>query len=73
MTYIQCALYGIPAVVIHGNSLSLEEWSHWYTPVYIFDGWRFRKYFDIKKSKGKKTEINLDIQKQKLGNQISIF
>lgn len=32
MAYIQLSLYGIPAVVIHGNTLTVEEWSHWYTP-----------------------------------------
>lgn len=32
MAYIQLCLYQIPAVVIHGNTLTLEEWSRWYTP-----------------------------------------
>ena len=32
MAYIQLALYNIPAVIIHGNSLTVEEWSHWFTP-----------------------------------------
>lgn len=32
MAYIQLSLYGIPAVVIHGNSLTMEEWSRWNTP-----------------------------------------
>lgn len=32
MTYIQLTLYKIPAVVIHGNTLTVEEWSHWITP-----------------------------------------
>lgn len=32
MAYIQLSLYRIPAVVIHGNSLTMEEWSRWYTP-----------------------------------------
>lgn len=32
MAYIQLSLYQIPAVVIHGNTLTLEEWSRWYTP-----------------------------------------
>lgn len=32
MAFIQISLYGIPAVVIHGDSLALTEWSHWYTP-----------------------------------------
>jgi hypothetical protein len=36
MTYIQSLLYGIPAIVIHGNSLTSEEWSRWYSP-YAFE------------------------------------
>lgn len=32
MAYIQLSLYGIPAVVIHGNTLTMEEWDRWYTP-----------------------------------------
>ena len=32
MTYIQLSLYGIPAVVIRGNTLTVEEWDRWYTP-----------------------------------------
>lgn len=39
MCYIQLALYGIPAVVIHGNTITLEEWSRWYTPLYLLGGW----------------------------------
>lgn len=32
MAYIQLTLYGVPAVVIHGNTLTNEEWSRWVTP-----------------------------------------
>ena len=32
MAYIQLTLYEIPAVVVHGNTLTMEEWSRWYTP-----------------------------------------
>jgi len=32
MTYIQLSLYGIPAMVIHGDTLTVKEWSRWYTP-----------------------------------------
>lgn len=32
MTYIQMMLYQIPAIVVHANSLTSEEWSRWYTP-----------------------------------------
>jgi len=48
MTYLQLSLYGIPAVVVHANTLTLEEWARWYTPVYMFDNWayRLRKYFN---------------------------
>ena len=47
MCYIQLALYGIPAVVIHGDSLSLKEWSHWYTPVYILQGQPLKEQYII--------------------------
>ena len=39
MAYIQLSLYGIPAVVIHGETLSLKEYTRWYTPTYIFGNW----------------------------------
>ncbi|MHB9110428.1 MAG: N-6 DNA methylase [Armatimonadota bacterium] len=42
MCYLQLALLHIPAVVIHGNSLSMEERSHWFTPAHILDGWTYR-------------------------------
>jgi hypothetical protein len=40
MAYVQFALLHIPAVIVHGNSLSLEEYGHWYTPAHILGGWR---------------------------------
>jgi len=42
MSYLQFSLLHIPAVIIHGNSLSLEEYDHWYTPAHILDGWSRR-------------------------------
>lgn len=42
MTYIQLALYGIPAVVVHGDTIAVKEWSHWYTPMYIANGFKFQ-------------------------------
>lgn len=39
MTYVQLSLYGIPALVLHGDILALEEYSRWYTPVFVVDGW----------------------------------
>lgn len=43
MAFLQFSLYGIPAVIIHGNSLTVEEWSRWYTPIYMLDGWVWRE------------------------------
>lgn len=34
MTYIQLSLLGVPALITHGNSLSLEAWDQFYTPAY---------------------------------------
>jgi len=42
MAYLQFSLLHIPAVIIHGNSLSLEEFGHWYTPAHIMGRWRHK-------------------------------
>lgn len=42
MAYLQFSLYGIPAVVVQGNSLTLQEHARWYTPVYIWNKWIWR-------------------------------
>lgn len=43
MAYLQFSLLGIPAVIIHGNSLTDEEWSRWYTPAYIIGLWSVKE------------------------------
>jgi hypothetical protein len=42
MAYLQFSLLHIPAVIVHGNTLSLEEYSHWYTPAHIMGGWNWK-------------------------------
>jgi hypothetical protein len=42
MCYIQMSLLHIPAVVIHGDSLALKEWSHWRTPAHVLGFWERR-------------------------------
>jgi N-6 DNA Methylase len=42
MAYVQFALLHIPAVIVHGNTLSLEECGRWYTPAHIMDGWTWK-------------------------------
>ncbi len=44
MTYIQLSLLGIPAIVKNQDALTLETMSIWYTPTYIWDLWRFKKW-----------------------------
>ncbi len=39
MSYIHFSLMHIPAVVVHGNSLTVEEWEHWKTPAHILGFW----------------------------------
>lgn len=50
MAYLQLSLYGIPAVVVHGNTITVKEWSHWYTPVYVLNRWDWRRKIDLGKS-----------------------
>jgi hypothetical protein len=42
MAYVQLSLLGIPAVIIHGNSLTVEELSRWYTPMHFVGGWDWK-------------------------------
>ena len=36
MAYLQFSLLGIPALIIEGNALTLEERDHWYTPAHVW-------------------------------------
>ncbi|MFL9911976.1 N-6 DNA methylase [Paraburkholderia sp. RL17-337-BIB-A] len=42
MAYVQLALLHIPAVIVHGNALTLDVWGMWYTPAHILGGWRWK-------------------------------
>ena len=42
MAYLQFSLLHIPAVIVHGNSLNLEEFGRWFTPAHIMDGWDWK-------------------------------
>lgn len=39
MTYVHLTLLHIPAVVVHGNTLTLEVLDTWSTPAHVVDGW----------------------------------
>ncbi|MGF6649599.1 hypothetical protein OKW34_000161 [Paraburkholderia youngii] len=42
MAYVQLALLHIPAVIVHGNALTLDVWGTWYTPAHILGGWSWK-------------------------------
>lgn len=39
MAFVQFSLLHIPATVVNGNSLTLQEYDRWYTPAHIIDLW----------------------------------
>ncbi|RZT29101.1 N-6 DNA methylase [Cupriavidus agavae] len=39
MAYVQLSLLHIPAIVVHGNALSVEAWGTWFTPAHVLGGW----------------------------------
>lgn len=42
MAYLNLSLYGIPAVIVHGNTITLDEYDRWYTPAYLWGKWIWR-------------------------------
>jgi hypothetical protein len=42
MAYLQLSLLHIPAAIIHGNTLSAEQRSFWFTPAHILGGWSMK-------------------------------
>lgn len=43
MTYLQLALSGVPAIILHQNTLTLETFDEWHTPALCLNWMRFRK------------------------------
>ena len=53
MSYLHFSLYGLPAVIDYGNTLTLDYWQRWYSPVYVFDLWTFRDKMRRRKGGGR--------------------
>lgn len=47
MAYFQLSMYGIPAVIVHGDTLALSEYSRWYTPMYLSGDWVWREPWSL--------------------------
>lgn len=75
MTYIQLALYGIPAIVYCGNTLTNEIKFKMETPLYFLQYWKFRNSI-IKKSENtlnsKQNEIIVDETMQNKFKEIMV-
>lgn len=84
MAYIQLSYLGIPAVVVHGDSLRNEEYTRFYTPIYVLNGWLWKEPMsltnqicddDIKLSNimfdfmGKSKDDNIDLTSEKEGKK----
>jgi hypothetical protein len=54
MAYVQFSLLHIPAVIIHGDSLAMKEYSHWVTPAHVLGEWneKFQRAAAIEKMWG---------------------
>ena len=57
MTYLQLSLYGIPAVIIQGDVIKLEEFDRWYTPLYIWRKWVWREPMPFSCGRNKSDEL----------------
>lgn len=42
MTYLQLSILHVPAIIILGNTLTMEEREMWYTPAHILGGWNYK-------------------------------
>lgn len=42
MTFLQLALLHIPAQIVHGNALTMQEWGTWSTPAHQLGNWTRR-------------------------------
>lgn len=56
MTYIQLSLYGVPAVIIRGDVLTLQEYDRWYTSAYLLGKWVWRAPQPVGASKNESDE-----------------
>ena len=69
MTYIQLSLLGVPAVVRHINTLSLEQYSAWCTPLYYMHNFPFRLARDREANQEKAETVDITSSVQDVSKQ----
>lgn len=62
MAYIQLSLLGIPANVVHMNTLTMKIFEEWKTPFYILDNWDYK----LRKQESKE-EITIKFDEEETG------
>ena len=75
MAYIQLSLYGIPAIVYCGNTLTREVRFKMETPLYYLQYWKFQKFYEQKnqdKENKSKIIIQKPIEKENLLKEVTI-
>lgn len=43
MAFVNCSLRGLPAIIEHGDTLRMEIWSKWVSPMFLMGGWKYRR------------------------------
>jgi hypothetical protein len=43
MAYVNLSLRGLPGIIEHGDTLRMEIWSRWVTPMFLMGGWKYRR------------------------------
>ena len=58
MAYVQLSLLHIPAIVIHGNTLSCEHWGYWLTPAHVLGFWntKLKRETNVRQAQEEKAE-----------------
>lgn len=49
MAYVQLSLLGVPAIVSHRDTIRMQTWSQWRTPVWVLNSFDFREQRRMKR------------------------
>lgn len=73
MCFIQLSLYGLPAIVLRQNTLTLETFGDaWVTPMFIFDAWTFKARRFFRQSPAEEPKVEPPIAEPAF-EQLSLF
>ena len=70
MCYIQLSLLGVPAIVMHSNSLTVEVFDEFKTPFYILFGWEHKRLKRREREKKEEAVLNINSKIKDLVNKV---